>query len=214
MKFELNNLMGMLPESLRREKKKAAALGLLLMALGVLAVIQLMPRKLATVSAATPSAYAAPHKKTKLPTEDPRAQLLHDWLDAPTKPLTRNIFSVDYDRYPPMDGAESVRASGIETIWDRLAKSESKRADEVEQRRIRAGQLLEAARRFKLQTTLINPGATSRAMVNGRLVRTGDKLELEEMTFTVLSIDGRQVIVEREGVKIALSLGRDAEVVP
>lgn len=219
MKFDLNNLLAVLPEPVRREKKKAAVLGLLLTALGIVGVSQLWPKKLASAHASTTaksSGTTDSNKKSKSTEgENPRLQLLNEWLESPLKPPMRNVFSVDYARYPSVarDGAEDARPSGIETIWDRIAKSESKRADEVEQRRNRQGQLLQVAQRFKLQTTLIKPGDTSQAMVNGRLVTVGEKLDADGTMFTVVSIDGRQVIVEREGVKIALSLGKEAAVV-
>jgi len=218
VKFDLNNLTDLLPASVRREKKKAAVLGLLVTAMTIIGVAQLWPRKLSTSIAASPSSSAVAGESKKKPksssAENPRVHLLNEWMEKPVRVPSRNVFAVDYDRYPSTGRKSNhLPSSGIETIWDRIAKSESKRADEIEQRRIRQGQLLQMAQRLKLQTTLIKPGATSQAMVNGRLVRVGERLEVDEMTFTVVSIDGRQVIVEREGVKIALSLGKQAMVV-
>ena len=74
----------------------------------------------------------------------------------------------------------------------------SSRADQQEQRQILIDNVRIAAASLKLQTTIM--GAHRGAMVNGTMVREGDSVS----GFRVLSIEARQVIVEREGVKLAL----------
>jgi len=222
VKFDFNKLMEHLPAPIRREKKKAAALGLLMTAGAVIGVSQFWPHKVATARAKVATNSEDPavdsSKKTKPESmEAARLQLLNKWLETAAKAPLRNVFAVDYGRYPLTSREAAERASELtsETIWDRIAKSESQRADEIEQRRIRQSQLLAAVSRMKLQTTLIKPGAASAAMVDGRLVKIGEKVSVDGdgLTFTVVSIDGRQMIVEREGVKIAIALDKEAVLV-
>jgi hypothetical protein len=57
-----------------------------------------------------------------------------------------------------------------------------------------------AAEALKLESTIVGP--TPGAIVNGQMVREGSNIA----GFRVLKIEPRQVVVEREGVKLAVSM--------
>jgi hypothetical protein len=122
---------------------------------------------------------------------------LRQWAEQPVKPLVRNPFAIPLDNYPHDGAAESAEASG-DGYWNLVRKSMSARADQQEQRQILTDNVRIAAGRLKLESTIL--GMTPVAMLNGRVVREGSTLE----GFEVLKIEAREVIVEREGVKLAL----------
>ena len=82
--------------------------------------------------------------------------------------------------------------------WDLVRKSMSSRADQQEQRQILIDNVRIAADALKLQSTVT--GAHPGAMMNGQMVREGDSVA----GFRVVKIEARQVIVEREGVQLAV----------
>jgi hypothetical protein len=122
---------------------------------------------------------------------------LQQWARQPVRPLTRNPFAIPLDLYP-RDGAAADNASAQTGYWDLVGKSMSSRADQQEQRQILIDNVRIAAASLKLESTIM--GAHPGAMVNGNMVRVGDTVD----GFRVLSIEARQIIVEREGVKLAL----------
>jgi hypothetical protein len=123
---------------------------------------------------------------------------LQQWARQPIRPLIRNPFAIPLDYYPRDSAAVADKASTQTGYWDLVGKSMSSRADQQEQRQILIDNVRIAAASLKLQTTIM--GAHRGAMVNGTMVREGDSVS----GFRVLSIEARQVIVEREGVKLAL----------
>ena len=96
-----------------------------------------------------------------------------------------------------------------ETFWDQLAKSLASQADQKRQKQIRSENLQLAASTLKLQTTLM--GSVPKALIDGRMVRAGDLLETKSsdlsMSFRVVQIEPRRVVIERDGVKIELKMG-------
>lgn len=122
---------------------------------------------------------------------------LRQWAEQPVKALGRNPFAIPLDNYPQDGAAESAEASG-DGYWNLVRKSMSARADQQEQRQILMDNVRIAAGRLKLESTIL--GMTPVAMLNGHVVREGSTLE----GFEVLKIEAREVIVEREGVKLAL----------
>ncbi len=123
---------------------------------------------------------------------------LQQWARQPIRPLIRNPFAIPLDYYPRDNSAAADKASTQTGYWDLVGKSMSSRADQQEQRQILIDNVRIAAASLKLQSTIM--GAHPGAMVNGTMVREGDSVS----GFRVLSIEARQVIVEREGVKLAL----------
>jgi hypothetical protein len=124
---------------------------------------------------------------------------LRDWAQRPVKPLARNPFAIALDNYP-RDGAQADVQTVGNSYWDLVKKSMSARADQQEERQILMDNVRIAAGALKLQSTIM--GAQPGAMLNGELVREGSVVA----GFRVVKIEARQVIVEREGVKLALMM--------
>ncbi len=128
---------------------------------------------------------------------DDAASLLR-WARRPVQPLMRNPFAVPLDFYP-RDGAKAADdASSPSGYWDLVRKSMSSRADQQEQRQILIDNVRIAAAALNLQSTVT--GAHPGAMVNGQMVREGDEIA----GFRLVKIEARQIIVEREGVRLAV----------
>jgi hypothetical protein len=127
------------------------------------------------------------------------ASRLRKWAEAPVKPLARNPFTIPLDSYPHDGSKMAAEASGT-GYWDLVRKSMSARADQQEQRQILVDNVRIAAGTLKLQSTIM--GKKPGAMLNGQMVREGSTVS----GFHVVKIEARRVIVEREGVKLALMM--------
>jgi hypothetical protein len=128
---------------------------------------------------------------------------LHRWLaaDVPVV-MSRNLFAVRLD-YFPTDGSrprENSRTQKDETFWDALAKSISSEADQQERRKNLVQNLRDQADRLQLLSTVM--GAKPKAMINGELVGEGDVIA----AFRVIRIEARRVIVEREGIRLEITM--------
>jgi hypothetical protein len=116
------------------------------------------------------------------------------------RPLARNPFAVPLDYYPT-DGSKGDDSESTGTgYWNLISKSMSSRADQQEQRQILIDNIRIAAESLKLDSTIM--GATPGALVNGQLVREGSIVD----GFRVLRIEPRQLIIEREGIKLAVMM--------
>lgn len=124
---------------------------------------------------------------------------IQQWARQQPQPLKRNPFIVPMDFYAS-DGAKTADSASAGGYWNQVGKSMSSRADQQEQRQILVDNVLIAAEALKLESTIM--GATPGAMINGQLVAEGSEIE----GFRVLKIEPRQIIVEREGVKLAVMM--------
>ena len=128
------------------------------------------------------------------------ASALRAWMDAPTAPLTRNLFAIDLQRFPY--DANRVHTANKDAVgfWDELAKSMSFRADVRKERQILVENLARQASELRLQSTIM--GASPKAVIDGGLVGEGDVVA----SFRVLKIEPRRIIVEREGIKLEIQM--------
>jgi hypothetical protein len=122
---------------------------------------------------------------------------LQRWANGAAKPLNRNPFTIPLDFYPH-DGVSDAGDTTSAGYWDLVKKSMSSRADQQEQRQIILDNVRIAAEQLKLESTIL--GETPLAMINGEIVHEGSVVA----GFHVLKIEARQIVVEREGVKLAL----------
>ena len=122
------------------------------------------------------------------------------WSRQPVHALSRNPFAIPFDFYPQEESGSASDSSGGSGYWDLVKKSMASRADQQEQRQILVDNVRIAAEALKLESTVL--GAAPGAMVNGQLVREGSSVA----GFHVIKIQPRRVIVEREGVKLAVSM--------
>lgn len=122
---------------------------------------------------------------------------LQEWAHRPVAPLTRNLFSVNYDFFP-QDGSKPavLRAPQGDGFWDQLAKSMTSRADQRKEREVLVENLRLQAAQLKVQSTVM--GASPKALINGEMVGEGDVVA----SFRVRKIEARRIVVEREGIKL------------
>lgn len=151
----------------------------------------------AAVTPSAPSLAAEPSASRHPGDSGPSLQL---WARQPVRPLSRNPFAVPLDCYPTDGSKNDDPASSATGYWNLVSKSMSSRADQQEQRQVLIDNVRLAAEALKLDSTIM--GATPAAMVNGQLVHEGSVVD----GFRVLKIEPRQLIVEREDVKLAVMM--------
>lgn len=206
-----------MPEPLRRDPKKSALLTGLVGLMAVLGIRQYTGTSapasaragVSAVERSTGGNSATSHEASNPNNEV--AQRVAQWLGTPIKALDRNLFETKLEFFQRVDAAGDDRAAVLadETFWDQLAKSLASQADQKRQKQIRSENLQLAASTLKLQTTLM--GSVPKALIDGRMVRAGDLLETKSsdlsMSFRVVQIEPRRVVIERDGVKIELKMG-------
>ena len=128
------------------------------------------------------------------------AAALRAWIDAPSPPLTRNLFTVDLERFPHDGSRVQTTNKDVVGFWDELAKSMTFRADVKKERQVLVENLARQASQLRLQSTIM--GASPKAVIDGGLVGEGDVVA----SFRVLRIEPRRIIVEREGIKLEIQM--------
>lgn len=223
MNVNLENIWNRLPESIRDQKQKIGLLTALLTILALAVAWQTLGGSGPKTAAAKPTATVDSKKSGEERATAPNSRRsmkqqkdLESWLARPIEPITRDLFAFDLSRFPlagpyaesSPDGPRSV------TVWDRAEKSLNARADALKQTESRRSYLIRAAERLNVQS-IMSSGPTSTAMVNGRVLRVGEIVEDESSTpkvsFVVRAIEGRRLIVERDGVRIAVSIRGDVD---
>jgi hypothetical protein len=191
------------PESLVRhiksEPRKAAALVLLVIVLAVMwAKIFVFGETTPAPAAGAQHQNSAARRTDIFPRETPQAsRSLIDWTRKPITGTKRNLFAIKMD-YFPVDGSRPIfTGDDGDGFWDQLAKSLAAKADQekakgilLENLRVKAGQL-------DLQSTVMS-GTDPQALVNGIMLKEGDTIE----GFRIDQIEAKQIVVEREGVKL------------
>jgi hypothetical protein len=223
MNAKLENLWNRLPESIRDQKQKIGLLTALLSILAMAVAWQTLGGAAAKTAAAKQGATvdskksveeratASTSRKSSKKQKD-----LESWLARPIEPITRDLFAYDLSRFPfaSLYAQSSPDAPRAVTVWDRAEKSLNARADALKQTESRRSSLIRAAERLNVQS-IMSSGSTSTAMVNGRVLRVGEIVEDEsapvKVSFVVRAIEGRRLIVERDGVRIAVSIRGDVD---
>ncbi len=194
----------------KEDPKKAGFLTILCVVLVFLVTRQMMksggsgPAKTASASSKTTKRGAqAPGNVVARPTiSHGAAEAMRQWMLAPPKPLSRNLFAVKLDYFPRDGGrlAKPSRAMNENGFWDEVAKSMASDADHLRDRQILIDNLRTQAARLRLQTTIM--GAEPKALINGELVGENSVVA----SFRVLKIEARRIIVEREGIKLEIQM--------
>jgi hypothetical protein len=229
-------LVARLPEPLRRDAKKTAILGGLLLSLAGVMYVQ-FGRGDGTAEASVapePAAAAAPaYALTPVPAPrsaskaqpSPGSRVAR-WLETPPPALDRNVFLMRVENFqtvpPPAQAAApatAVRVVEEDLFWDELAKSMGARADQRRQRQIWIDNLAAAAGRIRVQTTIM--GHAPVAMINGRRAGIGDTVEAaigtggqSTVAFRLVAIEPRRIVVERDGMKFEVTMTGAARAIP
>lgn len=208
-----------MPEPVRRDPKKSALLAGLTLVAVVIGLRQFAGSSTpAKARAVTPSlAVPANGGATSAISREAgnsnseMAQRVASWLGSPIKALDRNLFETKLEFFQRLSSTVGDKAAVItdESFWDQLAKSLASRADQKRQKQIRSENLQLAASSLKLQTTIM--GSTPKALIDGRMVRTGDTVDSRtaslSISFKVVQIEPRRIVIEHDGVKIELRMG-------
>lgn len=229
-------LLARLPEPLRQDPKKAAILGGLGV---VMVVVLLKQFVFSGTAAAAPALASAVVSVVSSSSSANRAtgrgaagsddlaaarlsnaarsiQPVEQWLLEHGRPLERNPFEFHPEFFPNIDlggasDAPTVKVVNDELFWDRLAKSLASQADQKRQRQIRIENLQVAAGKLRVQSTIM--GANPRVLIGGTMNGVGDTVEAESggvmLQFRIVRIEGRRIVLEREGVRLELPMGAD-----
>lgn len=209
-----DNLVGRLRQAVREDPKKAGFLGALVLVMLLLWGRVALTGKNAPSPAAAEVNAAATGSPAARAADNPvrpgfseHAERLSEWTREPVKPMRRNLFAVNLTYYR-RDGSGGRPAEQQLGFWEELAKSREAKTDQKKARQILVENLQLQASQIRLQSTMM--GANPQAMVNGTLVGVGDVVAVEtaeaRTTFRVLKIEARGMIVEHEGIKLAISM--------
>jgi hypothetical protein len=192
-----------LTAALLQDPKKTGVLSMLLLML-VIMCVRMMPSQThpATASASMMTPSAAP-VRIMIPSAAPKAggasALLRAWLSAPIPQLARNDFRVKSEYYPG-DPTKTVALPAANGFWKGVEKLLSVQADQKEKRDAVIAALKTQAATLRPTSTVM--GASPRAMVNGTIVREGDRVG----AFQVLKIEPHGIVVESDGIRLAIPM--------
>jgi hypothetical protein len=188
--------------NLRRSPQKVAMLGGLAVVLIVMWSRMIVgahgPGGAAGATAPMPI-MTAPNDLPALGRADHTTMLLQ-WARLPIVPMRRNLFAIPFDYYA--DEQSHPVTAGNDGFWGLLAKSLSLQADQQTQRQAQIDGIQNSARSLQLQSIMF--GAAPTAMINGEMVREGSIIE--GTGFRILKIEQQRIIVENEGIKLAISM--------
>lgn len=205
-------LLNRLRRDARNNPGKTAVLCLLVVVMGGMWLRLLgggdpAPRPAAAVAAIAPRV-ATPDKTMSVVTAQPNLARLLEWTGEPIQALDRNLFAVDLSYYRKESVAVAARNQEESGFWEDLAKSRAQRTDQRRARQILIENVQAQAARIQLQSTMM--GTTPKAMVNGKLVEVGNVVTVasgrDRIDFRVIRIEARQMIVEREGILLAIAM--------
>jgi hypothetical protein len=207
-----NSIFERMAQAIRRESRKAVVLTFLLATLGILWIRMAMKGKdgpqRAIASMQTPKNDQTGVIGTTPSMSPESGESLRKWLAQPLAPLGRNLFVVNLDHYPqePKTLPEQTSAGG--GFWGEIAKSVSAAADVTKERQILVENLTQQASQLRLQSTLMGP--KPKAVINGEMVGEGDVVACgsgeTRGEFRVLKIEARRIVIEREGIKLEVTM--------
>ncbi len=186
---------------IRSEPRKTAVLAMLLAVMGGLwAKVFLSSSPAGGAARATDSGLVEVTAATPAPVPgvlSASSIRLSQWLRQPLPPVGRNLFTIDYDKFPP--DASSPSQTTQSGFWEQLAKSMDFRADQDIARRTLVENLQKRASKLRLKATLnVNGGRT--ALIDDSLVSEGDVVD----GFRILRIETNRLVVECDGIRFAI----------
>ena len=203
-----------LPESMRDDPKKTLVLAGLLVVLAVFSLrYALRGTSVERATASLPRAATGGGGRTGAgsgvgasggPGGAAQAQAgrqLSAWLDEPQARAGRNLFQIKLENFQSLSAKSDVTAAvAEENFWTQLARARDTQADQKARREILVENLQREAGRLTLQSTIL--GRDPQAIIDGSMVRVGQRVG----DFEVLRIEGRRVIVTRDGVKLEIRM--------
>lgn len=178
--------MRQITERLMADKKKlcimVSLLAVLLLLWGRL-ILKDVPR----TALANPALSQVTDRMSSNAFADSRVMLTRIEVELPTT-LSRDLFTLD------LNGYVSTETKPIVEV--KVEKSGNKKADEKR----KAEEVRVAATGLKLKTTIM--AAQKLALINGKLVREGEKVD----GFEVLKIEQRHVLLKMNGIEVTLEM--------
>jgi hypothetical protein len=190
-------------ETARRDRRKAAIVGLASFVLLVLFVHFIFrgPNSSPAAILQAPTSDIARVETPALPVV-PSSEAINEWLKQPQQSAPRNAFALNLDDYPTDSSSIPGAASRLsndqkeQALWDDVAKSLSAQADQKREREFRTKNLQNAASRLSVQNIVLGPPA--KAQVNGETVEEGSFVG----SLHVLRIGTDRITVERDGISV------------
>jgi hypothetical protein len=193
--------------AVRRDPQKAGILTILVAILVVLQVRLLTGEKVAGPTKAHAAVVKSDNTSTPRTYSD-GGNPLRAWMSQPSAEVKRNLFVVNLEKFPQDSDQTASTSPKSALFWDDLAKSMSLQADVRKERKFLIENLTRQASQLRLQSTLM--GASPRAVINGEMVGEGSVVACgpddKRVTFRVLKIEARRIIIEREGIKLEIQM--------
>lgn len=205
-------LTSWLPEPLREDPKKLAFLTVLMLVFAIVMFRTFFSggpaAARASIRRAQETAPAGAVERVSGGTVATSAATVQ-WLKRPIMPLSRDLFAIHVEDYPLVaTKAATLAPSPVTGFWDDIEKSRSGPADQKKRREMLIEDLQREAAKLRLQTTMMGP--VPQAIIGGNLVREGSLVSPggadAGVEFRVLKILSRRVVVEREGIRLELSM--------
>jgi hypothetical protein len=222
LKGDSDNIFDKLAATVRAQPKKASVVGLLAMTLLIMwARMLLTPNggpasaggaiaKLAQQSgnghgagdASDPAMAVLATRTSTRPDAAAADRRLRDWLVEPIGPISRNLFVVKLDYFPPdpSRAPQAVKSAIDGEFWGRLEKSLMLQADQRGKRENLVASYTAEAGRMRLDSIIMGP--VPKAMIDGKLLNEGDIAA----GFRVLKIEPRRIMLEREGIRLEIQM--------
>ena len=201
-------LVKKLTAAVRRDPQKAGILTVLVAILVVLQVRLLTGSKAVGPSRAKAAAIMPKSDKGSMGNASDNGNPLRAWEQQPSATLKRNLFVVNLEKFPQDSGQTATASAKSALFWDDLAKSLSLQADVRKERQVLIANLQQQASQLRLQSTMM--GAVPKAVINGDMVGEGSVVACgtgdSRVTFRVLKIEARRIIIEREGIKLEIQM--------
>jgi hypothetical protein len=196
-------------EALRRDPKRSATLGILLLVLIVALIYtfgsgQTSPRAASAMPnvAGDPAGHSPSGSARAISAvRSSSAMALRQWLAQTLPPAGRNLFQLHIDYFPLDSGrAAALQAASAGGFWDLLDKSIALRADQKVKRESLISAFLKEAETIRPTSTIMGPNP--KAMIDGKLVVEGDVVA----SFRIVRIEERRILVEREGIRLEVPM--------
>jgi hypothetical protein len=184
-------------KSLKTHPAKFAVLAALMLTMGGLwfKIIFLAPSGVSAKTSDNAQSSGESATKDKPMLSASRKQFF-EWRRQNLQPLTRNLFEIQYERFPDDDSAP-VSQTAQSVFWEQLAKSMDYRTDQEIARKTLVENLRKQALVLRPKAVMsVNGNQT--ALIDGSLVCEGDLIN----GFKIIKIHEDRLIVEREGVRL------------
>jgi hypothetical protein len=187
---------------IQQDPRKAGILGALLLVLAFMIVRYVMSAQRPDVAHGSHAGLRVDDPLTGAVAKEKSAAAaspVMTWLEQPPRPITRNLFALKLELFPP-EVTKSEPIQEVRGFWDEIAKSLTDQVDQQEKKQEMLQHLQQQA--SALQVASVMMGAVPKAIINDKLVGEGDVVA----EFRVLKIEAWRIVVEREGIRLEIQM--------